>query len=92
MGVSDFKFFQPARPNMTRAREAFMRRREILNERQQDVEWWEEDDVVEAMTPDDNVIQNNILYTRIQQLEDHNVRLQRENTELFLENRRLTNR
>ena len=57
-----------------------------------DVEWWMEDDVVEAMTPDRNVIQNNVLYERIQQLEDHNVRLQQENTQLFLQNRRLTNR
>jgi hypothetical protein len=34
----------------------------------------------------------NRLFERIQQLEDHNVRLQQENTQLFLENRRLTNR
>lgn len=56
------------------------------------IEWWEEDDVVQAMTPDENVLRNNILYDRIQHLEDHNVRLQQENIELFLENRRLTNR
>lgn len=56
------------------------------------IEWWEEEDVVEAMTPDRNVIQNNLLYERIQHLEDRNVILQNENTQLFLENRRLTNR
>ena len=57
-----------------------------------DVEWWMEDDVVEAMTPDRNVIQNNVLYDRIQFLENQNVRLTRENMNLYLENRRLTNR
>jgi hypothetical protein len=77
----DFKFF----------------RKEQEEEEHNDVEWWREDAVVEAMNAmnaNDNVRRNNVLYERIQFLEDQLVNIRDDNTQLSIELarlRRLTN-
>lgn len=57
-----------------------------------DLGWWREDALAEAINaiqPNENVIQNNVLYERIQFLEDNLVRIRDENTQLNIEMDRL---
>lgn len=55
----------------------------------QEIEWWQQEDVTNAMDALNNVRDNNILYGRIQSLEDNLVRIRDENTQLNIEMARL---
>jgi regulator of replication initiation timing len=54
-----------------------------------ETEWWQEDDVIIAMDSLNNVRENNVLYERIQFLEDNLVTIRNENTQLNIEMDRL---
>jgi hypothetical protein len=55
----------------------------------QEIEWWQQEDVTNAMDALNNVRENNILYDRIQFLEDQLVNIRNENTQLNIEMARL---
>lgn len=59
------------------------------NDTNEETEWWHEDDVIIAMDALNNVRDNNVLYERIQFLEDNLVRVRDENTLLNIEMSRL---
>ena len=54
-------------------------------------EWWNEPDVVASMNPQENVLENNILYERMIFLENQLVRIRDENTQLNIRISRLRN-
>ena len=53
--------------------------------------WWNQPDVIEAMNPQENILENNILYERMIFLENQLVRIRDENTQLNIRISRLRN-